>query len=127
MVQESNFSHIEFVRLSDLLHSVDDSPHDIESYKTKAPSLRSELIKKYKPVNYDISLKIRSDEDVCTTYRGYIKFLTTDLAHTIGRPELYASNNQCKRVIEKIAKDMICRGHVGHFTHFFYNHRTHKF
>jgi len=112
MVQENNFSHIDFVRLSDLLNIVDSASMDEETYIAKASFIRETLIKTYMPPKYDVNLKIGSDEDLCTTYRGYIKFLTTDLAYTIGKKELYTSNGQRKKAFEKIAKEMIGRGYV---------------
>lgn len=58
-----------------------------------------------------MSLRISEDEDTCSTYRGYIKFLETDLqnVYPVGEGR---SKSKYKRGIEYIAKQMLMRGDV---------------
>lgn len=54
------------------------------------------------------------DEDTCLTYRGYIKFLETDLqtVYPIGEGR---SKNKYKKGMADIAKQMLYRGDVSHY------------
>lgn len=62
--------------------------------------------------DYSVSLKIAEDEDTRLTYRGYLKFLQTDLANVYPVGPSY-SKSQFKKGIEVIAKQMLIRGQVG--------------
>ncbi|KAA8649276.1 hypothetical protein EYZ11_007960 [Aspergillus tanneri] len=106
MVKEEGFDHIRFVHLRDILYMVDDVPLDATRYEEKAPEFRDSLIRNHTLSDSDVNARIASDEDVCTTYRGYIKFLTKDLGHTMEE----CSKSQHKKKCEQIAKKMIVRG-----------------
>ncbi|EHA26253.1 hypothetical protein ASPNIDRAFT_46788 [Aspergillus niger ATCC 1015] len=109
MVAENKYDHIEFARLRDLVHSHEDVKLDGETYERLAPVFRQELIEQHTPMGFDAAVMIKSDENICTTYRGYIKFLTKDLEH------LYVENGTTSRKAHKkylgnVAKAMITRG-----------------
>ncbi|KAI9036231.1 isocyanide synthase family protein [Aspergillus affinis] len=106
MVREKELSNITFVHLRDLLYMVNEIALDAKTYEERAPQFREDLIRIHTPSDHDVNERIASDEDVCTTYRGYIKFLTTDLAHTMGD----STKSQHKKKCEQIAKKMIVRG-----------------
>lgn len=110
MVRDKEFTNIDFVHLRDILYTVNEVPLDAETYEKRAPQFREDLIRIHTPSDHDVNERIASDEDVCTTYRGYIKFLTKDLAHTMED----SSKSQHKKKCEQIAKKMIVRGAVGY-------------
>ena len=86
-------------------------PQTEEEYLKDAPHFRSSVIEKYLPPGFDPEAYIAKDQDTTLTYRGYIKFLETDLAAcpVEGEPK---SKAQMKRVYEETAKKMIVRGKV---------------
>ncbi|KAI9737018.1 MAG: hypothetical protein M1834_000607 [Cirrosporium novae-zelandiae] len=109
MAAEMKLPHIDFIRLRDLLGLDAQDPLDQVTYKEKAPYFRSTLVNTYTPKDHDADLSIANDEDICMTYRGYIKFLMKDLAHSAVHEE-GISKSQYKKRLEKIAKKMITRG-----------------
>ncbi|KAI0599576.1 putative pyoverdine/dityrosine biosynthesis protein [Biscogniauxia sp. FL1348] len=104
-----NYSHIEFCRLKDLVRI--DVPDELDemTYVANATNFRHGLLTKFSKPGFDASLRISEDEDTCLTYRGYIKFLETDLRYVYpvgpGR-----SKSKYKKGIEYIAKQMLNRG-----------------
>ncbi|GKZ23973.1 hypothetical protein AbraIFM66951_010225 [Aspergillus brasiliensis] len=109
MVAENKYDHIEFIRLRNLLHCYDEIKLDGETYEKFAPLFRHELIGKYTPVGFDADVMIKSNEDICTTYRGYIKFLTKDLEH-LYVDDGSTSRKSHKKYLGSVAKAMIERG-----------------
>ncbi|KAI0172917.1 Pyoverdine/dityrosine biosynthesis protein-domain-containing protein [Hypoxylon sp. FL1284] len=106
-----NFRHIEFCRLKDIVHvDVPDKLDEIR-YVANATNFRVALLQQYKDPKYNVSLSISENEDTCLTYRGYIKFLETDLQHVYPVGE-GRSKSSYKRGIEYIAKQMLTRGDV---------------
>ncbi|KAL4945553.1 hypothetical protein BDV06DRAFT_26603 [Aspergillus oleicola] len=103
---------LRFIRLADLLEHDQCPTSDPESakafYLTHASCFRRELILRFGDPTFDPRAAIRSDMDVCSTYRGYIRFLTKDLAHR------FTSHSKRAReaAITPIARDMISRGQV---------------
>ncbi|OTA58838.1 putative pyoverdine/dityrosine biosynthesis protein [Hypoxylon sp. EC38] len=104
-----DFKHIEFCRLKDIVHV--DVPNELDEirYVANATNFRHALLQEFSRPGYDVSLRISEDEDTCLTYRGYIKFLETDLqnVYPIGDGR---SKSKYKRGIEYIAKQMLMRG-----------------
>lgn len=105
------FHHIEFSRLKDLVHI--DVPDELDeiTYVANATNFRLALLKHFSRPEYNPSLKISEDEDTCMTYRGYIKFLATDLqdVYPVGDGR---SKSKYKKGVEYIAKQMLSRGDV---------------
>lgn len=112
MARDYKLDHVKFLRLRNLLGgggSVE--PITEEEYLKHAPEFRTEIITKYLPENFDPDLYITKDADTTLTYRGYIKFLETDLAnHNWG--EETKTKAQIKKLHEEVAKKMIVRGKV---------------
>lgn len=108
---KKGFDHIEFSRLQDLVHI--DLPNELDQivYVSNATNFRLALLRHFSNPDFDASLKIREDEDTCMTYRGYIKFLSTDLqdVYPVGESR---SKSQYKKGIEYVAKQMLFRGDV---------------
>ncbi|SLM34376.1 Pyoverdine biosynthesis [Lasallia pustulata] len=104
-------NRLKFVRLRDLINVEDiGEPLSEEDYLRDASSFRDSLIKQYLPVDFDPA-QITNDADTCLTYRGYIKFLETDLADNVSPLDTERkSKAQTKRHHEDVAKGMISRG-----------------
>ncbi|KAI0010805.1 Pyoverdine/dityrosine biosynthesis protein-domain-containing protein [Xylariaceae sp. FL0662B] len=104
-----DFRHIEFCRLKDLVRI--DVPDELDEirYVANATNFRHALLKQFSKAEYDVSLRISEDEDTCLTYRGYIKFLETDLqnVYPVGEGR---SKKKYKKGVEYIAKQMLMRG-----------------
>lgn len=108
MAVEKGFTQIEFTRLRHLMKTGTPEPTNEAEYAQQAPLVRERMVETYTPENYDINEQIASEEDICTTYRGYIKFLQKDLAHLNNGQ----SKSQVKKRNEAVAKKMIARGKV---------------
>ncbi|KAI1409840.1 Pyoverdine/dityrosine biosynthesis protein-domain-containing protein [Hypoxylon sp. FL1857] len=104
-----DFQHIEFCRLKDIVHV--DVPNELDEirYVANATNFRHALLKQFSRPDFDVSLRISEDEDTCLTYRGYIKFLETDLqnVYPVGEGR---SKSKYKRGVEYIARQMLIRG-----------------
>ncbi|KAJ5455014.1 Pyoverdine biosynthesis [Penicillium desertorum] len=108
MVKNQGYKHISFIRIRDLVHWEIDTPLNAATFEKFAGDFRQRLIDNFTPLDYDCRESIRTDEDVRTTYRGYIKFLAKDLEHTFVEGEV--SKRTHKQKLEAIAKKMISRG-----------------
>lgn len=109
LAKRKEFHHIEFSRLKDLVHiNVPDELDEI-SYVANATNFRLALLGHFSRPDYDASTMIHDDEDTCMTYRGYIRFLETDLQNVYPIGE-HRSKNKYKKGIEYIAKQMLARG-----------------
>ena len=108
---QKGFHHIEFSRLKDLVHI--DVPDELDeiTYVANATNFRLALLRHFSRPEYNAALKISEDEDTCLTYRGYIKFLATDLQDVYPVGEV-RSKSKYKRGVEYIAKQMLSRGDV---------------
>ena len=115
---DKKFNRLTFVRLWDLLEHTDTAGRSKESYLVHASCLRRELLARYTVPGFDVRAHLRSDEDACLTYRGYIKFLCKDLLHTnVNRRQdgcRTLSGKKYKAAVENIARSMISRGKVCH-------------
>jgi pyoverdine/dityrosine biosynthesis protein Dit1 len=80
------------------------------SYVANATNFRRALLNTFGRPDWNWKT-VSQSEDVCLTYRGYIKFLETDLEHVypIGEGR---SKSKFKRGIESIAREMMARGDV---------------
>ncbi|KAI1357745.1 Clavaminate synthase-like protein [Xylaria arbuscula] len=104
MAEENNCRCIRFSRICDLVGTEYASETLTEAmYLEKAPEFRV-LLEANGPVDFDVIDSIENDPDILRTYRGYRKFLETDLTRG-GR-----SKSQQGRLIGDVAKAMITRG-----------------
>lgn len=111
MSAAKEFNNIKFNRLKDLVHvDVPDEMDDI-TYVTNATNFRMALLNSFSKRDYDVDMKIADHEDTCLTYRGYLKFLETDL-QTIYPINEERSRKSYKRGLGYIAKQMLFRGDV---------------
>ncbi|KAF6753613.1 Pyoverdine/dityrosine biosynthesis protein-domain-containing protein [Ephemerocybe angulata] len=111
MAKEKGFNHIKFSRLGELLGTNSHDELDEIAYVANATECRRALLNIFSTPNFDPAFKISTDEDICLTYRGYLKFLETDLQHVypIGAGR---SRSKFKKGISYIAKQMLIRGNA---------------
>lgn len=109
MAVEKGFNHIQFSRLKDLAHINIPDQLDQIKYISNATNFRHALLSQFGNPNFDASARIHEDDDTCLTYRGYIKFLMTDLqdVYPVGSS---MSKSQYKKGVEYVAKQMLFRG-----------------
>lgn len=112
MAVEKGLHHVKFIRLFELLQHPwfkAESPEDAKAfYLAHASCLRRELMYTHGDPTFDADEAIKTDNDTCLTYRGYIKFLTKDLAHQDQTQSLSKRARQTQ--IAQIARQMIVRG-----------------
>ncbi|GAB0137642.1 hypothetical protein EsDP_00005899 [Epichloe bromicola] len=102
------FSRIEFSRLRDLVSLSLPAELDEMTYVANASNFRRALLNTFGNPNWEWE-EVSRIKDVCLTYRGYMKFLQTDLAdvYPVGDGR---TKSRYKRGIEYIAKQMMTRG-----------------
>jgi pyoverdine/dityrosine biosynthesis protein Dit1 len=102
--------HIVFARLGDLVTINLPSELDEMTYVANASNFRRALLNTFSRPDWSWE-EVRQGEDACLTYRGYIKFLQTDLetVYPIGENR---TKSKYKRGLEYIAKQMMARGDV---------------
>lgn len=112
MAAEKKFTHITFSRLQDLV-TFPNMPQNLKeiSYIANATNFRRFLFNKYGKQDIDIEHRIKIDPDTLMTYRGYCRFLESDLQHIFftgkGR-----SGHGYKNDVKYLAKQMLIRGYV---------------
>ncbi|CAI7608850.1 unnamed protein product [Penicillium bialowiezense] len=112
MAVEKELHHVKFIRLPELLEHPwfsSSTPEAAKSfYLAHASCLRRELMYTFGDPAFDAAQAIKTDNDTCLTYRGYIKFLTKDLAH---RTEGQAMSKRARLAhVAETARQMIIRG-----------------
>ncbi|KAI1072912.1 hypothetical protein LB507_008975 [Fusarium sp. FIESC RH6] len=108
MAADMDFKNLFFSRLRDLVDI--DMPKDLEemTYVANASNFRRALLNTFSKPGWSWD-QVRQMEDQCMTYRGYIKFLQTDL-ETVYPLDESRSKSAYKKGIEYIAKQMMARG-----------------
>lgn len=112
MAVEKGLHHVKFIRLFELLEHPwfkSETPEAAKAYYlAHASCLRRELMFVFGDPSFDPDEAIKTDNDTCLTYRGYIKFLTKDLAHQDSTVNLSKRARQAQ--VSQIARQMIVRG-----------------
>lgn len=112
MAAEKKFVHIGFSRLQDLV-TFPGMPDNLQetSYVANATNFRRFLLNKHGKDDINIEDEISTNPDTLMTYRGYCRFLESDLQYIFvtgkGR-----TNNGYKRDVKYLAKQMLIRGYV---------------
>ncbi|KAH8880465.1 hypothetical protein GQ53DRAFT_755030 [Thozetella sp. PMI_491] len=112
MAAQKEFTHIGFSRLRDLV-TFPNMPENLQeiSYVANATNFRHFLLNKYGKDDIDIDHEIATNPDTLMTYRGYCRFLESDLQYIFvtgnGR-----SNHGYKRDVKYLAKQMLIRGYA---------------
>ncbi|KAH7108957.1 putative pyoverdine/dityrosine biosynthesis protein [Dactylonectria macrodidyma] len=102
------FKHISFSRLRDLVNIELPTEFNEMTYVANASNFRRALLNSFSRPDWSWE-EARQSEDVCMTYRGYIKFLQLDLENVYPLKE-DRTKSKYKQGIEYIAKQMIVRG-----------------
>ncbi|KAH7166366.1 Pyoverdine/dityrosine biosynthesis protein-domain-containing protein [Dactylonectria macrodidyma] len=111
MALEKGFANIDFSRLRDLVNFP--LPEKLEeiTYVANATNFRRYLLNKYGKEDLDIDHEIATNPDTLMTYRGYRRFLESDLQHVFpsgkGR-----SIKGYKKNVKFLAKEMLIRGYA---------------
>lgn len=79
MALQKGFSNIKLVRVMDLLGMSASTDISKEQYVEMVPACRKELEKQFGDAEKDMRELIQNDPDSLLTYRGFIRFLETDL------------------------------------------------
>ena len=79
MVAEKGYRCIKMVRVMDLLGMTDGKDMTKEMYLDTVESCRKELGKQFGKPEEAVREMIQTDGDTLLTYRGFIRFLETDL------------------------------------------------
>ncbi|KAF5012480.1 hypothetical protein FDECE_1470 [Fusarium decemcellulare] len=108
LAASKGFAHISFARLRDLVDISLPNELDEMTYVANASNFRRALLNTFSKPNWNWE-DARQSDDVCLTYRGYIKFLQTDL-ETVYPLSDDRSKSRYKRGTEYIAKQMMARG-----------------
>lgn len=110
MAADRGFDKIAFSRLRHLVELSLPESLDEMTYVANASNFRRALLNDFGSADWEWK-EVSQNEDVCLTYRGYIKFLETDLKDVYPISE-GRSKKKYKRGIEYIAKQMLARGDV---------------
>ncbi|KAJ3492999.1 hypothetical protein NLG97_g5015 [Lecanicillium saksenae] len=105
---DHEYTNITFSRLRDLVSISVPDDLDEMTYVSNATNFRRALLNTFSRPDWNWK-EVSQSEDVCLTYRGYIKFLETDLQHVYPIGE-NRSKTKFKRGIETIAREMMARG-----------------
>ena len=108
--------HISFARLNQLVGHEIEEVKTVEEYVSRASWYRDQMVTKFLPSDFDVSVELKQNVNALRTYRGYIKFLETDLRDEPTRQGL--SKSKVKKMNEVVAKKMIRRGTVSKTTDF---------
>lgn len=113
MAERKAFSHLAFSRLQDLV-AVKNLPDDLVelSYVANATNFRRTLLNVHgRDGDIDIDHEIATNPDTLMTYKGYCRFLESDLQYIFGcAPK--GRKNAYKRDIKYLVKQMLVRGYV---------------
>ncbi|EKD13238.1 uncharacterized protein L3040_003039 [Drepanopeziza brunnea f. sp. 'multigermtubi'] len=101
------FPLLKFARLRDLYSEVVNAT-TLEEYVANSSYCREKIMRDFLPPGFDAHVAVRDDINVLTTYRGYIKFLESDLCEEPSRQGL--SKKKVKHMNEATARAMITRG-----------------
>jgi len=112
IITEKDLKYVDTLRIADILGTHEQKGEDLtrEEYLMHAGCYRRELVAMWAPKDFDGRQAVRNDKDIGMTYKGYIKFLTKDLAHSKVRERVQNTSNPNKRFkkeIEQLAYKMI--------------------
>jgi len=111
MAVQKGFTHIKFSRLRDLVNIPIPEKLEEITYVANATNFRRFLLNTYGKDDLDIEHEIATKPDTLMTYRGYRRFLESDLKHVFPTGKGRSSHSY-KRDVKYLAKQMLIRGHV---------------
>ncbi|KAF4467009.1 ABC1 transport [Fusarium albosuccineum] len=111
MAERKAFSHLAFSRLQDLV-AVKNLPEDLVelTYVANATNFRRTLFNVHgRDGDIDIDHEIATNPDTLMTYKGYSRFLKSDLQYIFGTP---TSGKRYRKDVKYLAKQMLIRGYA---------------
>ena len=99
--------HLKFTDIFELDNS-ESSPTIAEEFASRIGKLRERLLVSFLPPGYNFDEDIKMDHNALLTYRGYMKFLESDLAMFFREREM--GKSAAKKHSSKVARGMIERG-----------------
>ncbi|KAG8670971.1 hypothetical protein FPOAC2_04275 [Fusarium poae] len=111
MAERKGFSNLAFSRLQDLV-AVKNLPNDLNelTYVANATNFRRTLFNKYgRDGDLDIDHEIATNMDTLGTYKGYCRFLKSDLQHIYGPAK---SSAKYRKDVKYLAKQLLIRGYA---------------
>lgn len=79
LATQKGFTNIKLIRVMDLLALTDGQKMTKDSYLALTPAARKTLEEQYGRTEEEVLNMIQTDADTLLTYRGFIRFLETDL------------------------------------------------
>ena len=107
IAENLGLKHLKFTDPFELMGN-ESQPSTAEEYASRVGELKERLFDSFLPSGYNFDEDIRRDHNALSTYRGYIKFLESDLA-TFFR-EKGMGKSAAKKHSSKVARGMIERG-----------------
>ncbi|GKU06934.1 unnamed protein product, partial [Fusarium langsethiae] len=111
MAERKDFSNLAFSRLQDLV-AVKGLPNELNelTYVANATNFRRTLFNKYgRDDDLDIDHEIGTNMDTLGTYKGYCRFLKSDLQHIYGPAK---SSAKYRKDVKYLAKQLLVRGYL---------------
>lgn len=101
---------LKHLRFTDVFEFLDGevSPTTAEEYSSRVGDLKQRLFALFLPPGYNFDKEIESDNNALSTYRGYMKFLSLDLATFYSKKGM--SKSAARKHSSKVARGMIERG-----------------
>lgn len=108
MAKEKGFCNIKLLRVMDLLGYTQGEELTKERYLETVNDCRKELAAQFGNADEAVAQMIKDDPDTLLTYRGFIRFLETDLRYSpIIKKGI--SGNQYRKAVKEVAKGMMNR------------------
>ena len=107
ITESLELKYLKFTDLFELIGS-ESPPTTAEEYASRVRELRERLFVSFLPPGYDFDEDIHKDHNALLTYRGYMKFLESDLA--IFFREKGMGKSAARKHSSKVARGMIERG-----------------
>jgi pyoverdine/dityrosine biosynthesis protein Dit1 len=108
IVDRLGLKHIRFSDPFELIEGRHNVPITEEEYASRIGELKDRLFSSYLPAGYDFDEDLKKDPNAALTYRGYIRFLMSDLALLFKDKQM--SKNAIKKHCSTVARGMIERG-----------------
>lgn len=121
LAREHGFDNIQLLRPMDILGYTKDETLDRDLYISLAEKCRQEILASHGRTEEEVRKMMEDDPDTLLTYRGFIRFLETDLKFSpITASTRAISGNQYRKTVKKVACQMMIRAES--FTKFLQTH-----
>lgn len=108
IVAKRGFTSIKLLRAMDLLKLTDDQTMTKDVYLALTAASRTALETQYGRSEAEVRDMMKNDEDTLSTYKGFIRFLETDLKHS-PIAQNSTSGSHFRRCVKKVAMGMMTR------------------